>query len=80
MATGLLLGLILAGMAALLWAVVPLETMPAPWALWAVPALPWLGAAACALALSRRPPAWSLDTLRQQAAADMALLRAVGEP
>lgn len=79
MAIGLLVGLLLAGVAALLAAALPGPAMPAAWALWVVPAVPLLGAAACGLALSRRPSAWSLDTLRQQAAAELALLRAVGD-
>jgi hypothetical protein len=68
-------GLGLAGMAALLAAALPLAQMPAPELLLALPLLPLAGAAGCALALRRRPPAWSMDLLRQQLAADALLLR-----
>jgi uncharacterized membrane protein YqjE len=70
-----LLGLIFSGTAALLLAVVPLIDMPLPWLLLAVPALPLAAAAGCAFALRRRPSAKSFVHLREQVAADTALLR-----
>ena len=78
LAGGLLLGLGLAGTAGLLAAVVRLELMPAPWLLLAIPALPLALAAGCWLALRRQPPAWTADLLREQLAADAALLREAG--
>lgn len=75
---GLALGLGLAGMAGLLAAALPLAAMPAPWLLLALPALPLGLAAACALALQQQPPLWSSALLREQLAADAALLDEVG--
>ena len=78
LALGLLLGLGLAGVAGLLAAALPWSAMPAAWALVAVPALPLALAAACGLALQRQPQVWSGELLRQQMAADAALLHEVG--
>ena len=78
LAGGLLLGLGLAGTAGLLAAVLRWETMPAPWLLVAIPALPLALAAACWAALRRLPAAWSAELLREQVAADAALLREAG--
>ena len=73
------LGLLLAGVALLLAAVTPMTQMPAPWLLAAAPAVPLLGAVAAWWAMRRRPWAWSLDPLREQLAADAALLSEAGE-
>lgn len=73
------LGLGLAGVAVLIAAAIPLQGMPAPWLLAALPALPLLGAALCWWALRQGAPAWSADALRNQWAADAALLQAAGE-
>ena len=75
----LVLGLLLAGVALLLTAVTPLAEMPAPWLLAVAPAVPLLAAAGSWLALRRRPWAWSLDPLREQLAADAALLAEAGD-
>ncbi len=77
-AGSLALGLGLGGVALLLLAVQPLGSMPLPWLLAAVPALPLLLAVGCWWALRQRPQAWSMDTLRAQWAADAALLRDAG--
>jgi hypothetical protein len=68
-------GLLLAGMALLLLAVLPLQHMPAPWLLALVPALPLLLALAAWQRLRRRPWVWTAAPLRAQLAADMALLK-----
>lgn len=75
LAAGAVIGTGLAGVAVMLLAVVPLAQMPAPWVLAVAPALPLAGAAACWLMLRCQPPALSLDLLRDQLAADAALLR-----
>jgi hypothetical protein len=69
------LGLGLAGVALLLVAAVPLPAMPLPWLLVVVPLVPLALAAAGALRLRRlvEPSAWA--PLRDQFAADAALLR-----
>jgi hypothetical protein len=69
-------GMTLAGVASMLWAVGPVTE---PWLLVAVPALPLLIALACHLAARG---AWVLrgsSVLREQWAADLALLRSVAQ-
>ena len=78
LALGLMLGLGLAGVAGLLAAALPWSAMPAPWVLAALPALPLALAAGCGLALQRQPQVWSGELLREQMAADTALLHEVG--
>ena len=69
-----LLGVGLAGVALLLAAAIPIDTMPAGWALWAVPALPWAGAGTCAFMLWRMQSVAAFALLRDQIAADARLL------
>lgn len=72
---GAMLGTALAGVAVMLLGAIPLAQMPAPWLLAVAPAIPLLGAGACWLLLQQQPPMVSLDALRDQLAADAALLR-----
>lgn len=72
--TGFSAGALLTGVALLIAAAVPLEGMPAPWLLVAVPAAPLLLGVVCWLQARQRPVAWSLDIMREQLAADAALL------
>lgn len=76
-ATTLLLGLalVLGGTAMLLYASLPIDTMPAPWALWAVPLAPAVIAALCALGMRLGEPAQAFEKLKLQARADLALWR-----
>lgn len=74
-----LLGLGMAGVAALLAAAVPFESMPAPWALWLVPALPLAAAAACGLQLWRMQSVSAFALLRSQFAADARMLVEVAQ-
>jgi fatty acid desaturase len=69
------LGFGLAGVALLLLAAVPLTAMPMPWLLLVVPLVPLTLAAACALQLQRLDEPSALAPLRDQFAADAALLR-----
>jgi peptidoglycan/LPS O-acetylase OafA/YrhL len=69
------LGFGLAGVALLLLAAVPLQAMPLPWLLVLVPVLPLALAAACALRLQQLDEPSALAPLRDQLAADAALLR-----
>ena len=71
------LGLGLAGVSALLAAALPVDTMPAPWALWALPALPLAGAAASGLQLWRMQSVTAFALLRSQFAADARMLAEV---
>lgn len=68
---------VLVGMALMLWAVIPIPQMAAPWALIAVPLLPIVIASAC-LGAARRQTKASFANLRNQFRADMGMLREVG--
>ena len=70
---------VLAGVALMLWAVVPRAEMPAPWALVAAPLLPVAMAIGC-LAAARRKSTESFDNLRKQVKADIGMLREVSTP
>lgn len=72
-------GVVLAGVAVLLWAVTPASGIQAPWALIVVPAVPLAIAAVCGLIGAQRPPAAFAD-LKQQLAADLTMLREVSTP
>ncbi len=74
------LGLGLAGVALLLVGAVPLMTMPMPWMLPAVPMLPLLVAVGCALQIRLMEKPSTLAPLREQFAADAALLRESSQP
>lgn len=68
-------GVVLAGVAAMLWAVTPDASLRGAWALIAVPALPLVAGLACALAARRGRESEAFDNLRQQVQADIELLR-----
>ncbi|MES2886870.1 MAG: hypothetical protein V4739_02560 [Pseudomonadota bacterium] len=69
----------LAGMALLIAAAVPIDDMPMPWLLVAVPLIGLAIAVVCGV-MARRPLAsLSLEPLRAQMAADKALLRELEE-
>lgn len=74
-----LVGLMLLGTSLLLWAVVPPASMPMPWLLWVVPAVPLVGAGVCAWIAATRRDAPAFETLRAQWAQDMATLKILGE-
>ena len=68
----------LGGMALLLVAALPLEAMPAPWLLVIVPLAPFGAFAGCWWAARQAPPGLGFEPLREQLAADVALLREAG--
>lgn len=68
---------VLAGVALMLWAVIPPADIHAPWALIAAPLLPLLAAGACLLAARTPPGEAAFDAMRQQVKADVAMLREV---
>jgi uncharacterized membrane protein YqjE len=74
------LALGLVGMAMLLAAVVPLASMPAPWALWVVPAVPALAAALCTWLARGTTADTAFPLLRLQLDADAQLMREVEAP
>ena len=65
----------LAGVALMLWAVVPADAIHAPWALIAAPLLPALATAGCLLANGAARRGAAFATLREQLKADFVLLR-----
>ncbi|MES2958893.1 MAG: hypothetical protein V4792_11930 [Pseudomonadota bacterium] len=75
-ALGLLLALMLGGVALLLWGALPGSSMNAPWLLWAVPLLPLLVALVAFMISRAGEQEAGRSELRQQLSADMALLRA----
>ncbi|WP_367849330.1 hypothetical protein [Rhodoferax sp. WC2427] len=70
---------VLAGVALMLWAVVPFSEMHAPWALVAAPLLPVVAAIWC-LVEARKETGTGFDNLREQVKADMGMLREVSAP
>ncbi|WP_077035636.1 hypothetical protein [Pelomonas sp. KK5] len=79
MTLGLFLFATLAGTALLLLAVVPLDAMPMPWLLAAVPAMPLLLAVLGWLQMRQHPLSCSFELLREQVALDTALLKEASE-
>lgn len=73
-----LLGLVLGGMALLLYAAIPPASMHLPWLMWVVPLVPWALVLLLWLMLRAQqrsePP---FEVVREQFEADMALLREV---
>ena len=69
------IALVLAGIATMLWAALPAAGMQAPWVLILVPALPTLVAVWCAIAAIAQAKEPHFASLREQARADMAMLR-----
>lgn len=67
---------VLTGVALMLWAVIPVAGMQAPWALIAAPAVPAVIALICVIA-GRQKPADAFADLKQQLAADLVMLRDV---
>ena len=77
---GAVAAIVFAGTAVMLWAVVPSAQIHAPWALVAVPLVPAVGALACLWAARSPSGGTSFGKLREQVAADIAMLREVGQP
>lgn len=72
-----LVAVLMLGVALMLWAVTPDASLRAPWLLWVVPAVPALVAIGCFSALSAQAKGQGFATLREQLAADAAMLREV---
>lgn len=73
---GLAVATVLAGVALMLWAVIPEAQIQAPWALLAAPSLPALLALGCLWAARRLGnPGGAFDSVRRQVQADLTLLR-----
>lgn len=72
---GLAVGVLLAGVALMLWAVTPAASIHAPWALIAAPGVPVALALWCLLAARSQGHASGFENIRQQMKADLAMLR-----
>jgi hypothetical protein len=73
----LVVAAILAGVALMLWAVIPAAQMQAPWALIAAPLPPAAAALWCLMAARVQGDGGAFENLRRQLAADMVMLREV---
>lgn len=71
---------ILAGVALMLWAVIPVANIQAPWVLLATPLLPMVVTIWCLVTARTRPEDGAFDALRRQLKADMAMLREATVP
>ncbi|WP_394787259.1 hypothetical protein [Rhodoferax sp.] len=71
---------VLAGVALMFWAVVPVSDMPMPWVLVVTPLLPVVITIGCLLAARQHTAANGFDNLRKQLKADIGMLREVGTP
>ncbi len=69
---------VLAGVALMLWAVIPTAQIQAPWALLAAPLLPAGVALACLLTARADAQASAFDQIRRQIKADFVMLREAG--
>jgi FtsH-binding integral membrane protein len=73
----LVVGTFFAGIAVMLWAAIPTDTMNHPWALWATPAIPLVMAVWAHFAAKAPVAEHGTQTIREQLAADAAMLRSV---
>jgi uncharacterized membrane protein YqjE len=76
---GLGVGAVLAGVALMLWAVIPAAQIQAPWALVAAPLLPLALALGCIIYARKHNQDNAFDTVREQVNADLAMLREVNQ-
>lgn len=70
-------GVVLLGVALMLWAVIPPQDMNAPWALIAAPLVPLLAALAAWLAARGNGPTQPFEQIRRQLREDVVMLREV---
>jgi len=77
---GLSVALALAGVALMLWAVMPALPAQAPWVLILVPLLPLAAVVGCLVARQRDGQRGAFDILRQQVKADLLMLHEVAAP
>jgi hypothetical protein len=73
-------GAVLSGVALMLWAVTPVATIQAPWALIVGPLLPLAVAIGCRLASQTKRSGKTFDNVRAQLMADMAMFRETSKP
>lgn len=75
--SGVAVAAVLAGVALMLWAVIPPADIQAPWALIAAPLLPLLLAVGCLIAARAQVGQTPFGAMRLQVKADVAMLREV---
>lgn len=75
-----LVGLLLGGMALLLWAALPALPAPTAWVLWATPGVPLAAALGCLLRLRALRPAAAFANIQHQFRADLQLFKEVSAP
>jgi hypothetical protein len=73
-------GLVLTGVAIMLWGSLPPASLHQPWLLVAVPAASFVAAIICVLCARRNPVENAFDNVKKQLSADMAMLREVSAP
>jgi hypothetical protein len=71
-------GLVFVGVALMLWAVVPSDSMNSPWLLVVVPLVPLAAGGFCVMRARAAPARAAFDTVKEQLNADLAMLREVG--
>jgi uncharacterized membrane protein YqjE len=76
----LTIAVVLAGVALMLWAVVPPENVRLPWALIGTPLVPLLAGLCCLLVARYRGEDKAFDKLRHQWRADLQMLREASTP
>ena len=70
--------IVFTGVAIMLWALVPLDNMNAPWLLLVVPLVPLIAGVVCAMKAAEKPEQGAFATVREQIDAVLAMLREVG--
>lgn len=73
----IIMGLLFTGIALMLWAVVPGDSMNVPWLLVLVPLVPLAAGGFCVLRARSQTMESAFETIKQQLAADKAMLREV---
>ena len=68
------------GVAIMLWAVVPTDSMNVPWLLVLVPLVPLAGGIYCLVRAKEQPEQNAFQTVKEQLSADMQMLREVSAP
>ena len=71
---------VLAGVALMFWATIPVAQMPAPWLLVVTPLATAVVAVGCLLALRTGDEPGAFEEIRQQVQADIAMLREASAP
>jgi hypothetical protein len=70
--------IVFTGVALMLWALVPLENMNAPWLLLVVPLVPLVAGVLCGMKAANKPEQSAFATVKEQINADLAMLREAG--